>query len=150
MNRVSIDDSKKLDMLKKRLELSRQDMKYIKEKKSIEKKSSGMCSSQSPENKFLEEDRKSITMDSYKSVKNFIILNYCKYNRTNKEPTVVAEEIGLKIISLFNNFCLNRYSEEFLTPVLLKNASESDLFKYIKESVCELHVSIIYYLEYKY
>ncbi len=141
-----LDESRKLGMLQKRRELAHLDMQFIKEKKKSEKQSlknnSGNSSEkQSPENKFFDDvPINNPSKDSTKCVKNFIILNYCKYIRTNKEPTVVAEEIGLKIFSLFNNYCLNRYSEEFLTPVLLKNAAGSDLFKYIKESVCELHV----------
>ena len=80
-------------------------------------------------------------------VKNCIIINYCKYVKTNKDPIIVAEEIALKIYSLIDKCCLNKYSDNLLTPNVLESAANSDLFIYIKESVCELQV-YLFNLEY--
>jgi hypothetical protein len=73
-------------------------------------------------------------------IKNTVVINYCKYNKTLKEPTVVAEEIALKLFTLIDNFCLNKYGEDLLTPVVLEKACNSEAFSYIKESVSELQV----------
>ena len=75
-------------------------------------------------------------------VKNCIIINYCKYIKTNKDPIIVAEEIALKLYSLIDKCCLNKYSDNLLTPNILQISANSDLFNYIKESVCELQVTL--------
>jgi hypothetical protein len=73
-------------------------------------------------------------------IKNSVVINYCKYSKTLKEPTVVAEEIALKLFTLIDHFCLNKYSEDLLTPSVLEKAYASETFLYIKESVSELQV----------
>jgi hypothetical protein len=73
-------------------------------------------------------------------IKNAVVINYCKYHKTQKEPNAVAEEIALKLFTLIDSFCLNKYSEDLLTPYILEKANNSEAFSYIKESVSELQV----------
>lgn len=74
-------------------------------------------------------------------IKNVVVINYCKYSKTLKEPNVVAEEIALKLFTLIDHFCLNKYSEDLLTTKVLQQTYISETFLYIKESVSELQVN---------
>lgn len=74
-------------------------------------------------------------------IKNSLIINICNVTKaSSKEPNSLIEEISEKIFLLVDKFCINKYTQDYLTPSILSNIASSDDFLIIKESISELQV----------